>query len=964
MTEDARMMSSDNLAAEMGTVRESASSSGKPALLRSRSTSSFSVSAKMSIPAPKNMSGGPDNEGGSTTETVSNPVTRPRTISLISISIGCGVYQFQVKLPDDNGQQPVKGNGPSSTPGTNTNDPPDSRRSVRDERPTQISVPEKPTLEASWEAIEKEMRSLEEGWMGGWKDDIDTLLVFAGLFSAVVTAFVVESYQWLEEAPEDATVALLRQIFQQMNGSAVSPPSPPFEPSPFAVRVNILWFLSLTIGLVVALVGLLCKQWVRELRRPTHTHSPSDTVAGILLRTWSADTWHVSTIITSLPLLLELALFLFFAGLLDLLHNRHPAPFAAVMSIVITAGLFYLATTLIPTVDFIGKFFRLSTKLDCRFPVVDDIMTLPVTEDTCPYRSPQAWAIFQSFTWVSFQVPGIVRALYSLCIIFYPPRHGEDPQNRFVRWREHFHAMIHEIDEWPDLFHGLQRSNKGISPPLKELHALDFLARLYSDSPAITPYIQTILESMPLNLVMPAILSQWFYLPDRQWVIGDIDAALRMVRTGLTVNNHLSYAKADFLNHLRGDDRAYNQFLHWTHVCMNIGDSAQSTVHIPDPPLGAHLPFSRIDNLLKDPNSSLDGPRAIGSRLWSIFTEIARNTSCEEACWGALMQDLAQYIVISSPSYTFHEKTATTTSPFVESVEGLEFLDHMHKTALGRDMKFLKTHDGVIQWVEAMNIVRSVHQLSEDHFPPIPGLFPLSPRILHRTLIGLSSIDPGLDFEYLRSYIRHWNTAQVPARMDLIRVLSTHINRYPESATQPPAFADPSTISPLVASSAGLELVAFVNTRLAEERETYDQLGDRGRTAWREALERVRTAHPELPPDFFTPISHEGIDPSPSAHQPLQGKVETQADGVISTVSPEVHGGESKGGDETTGGPTAFGLSIEFRHDDKVPLNDGSAAIGTEGGIPTETLTVRDTAVVLTDGGEARFGGPDADKKV
>ncbi|KAK1235037.1 hypothetical protein PQX77_001746 [Marasmius sp. AFHP31] len=940
MTEDARMMSSDNLAAEMGSVRESASSSGKSALLRSRS--SFSLSTEISIPAPRNMFGGPDNENGGTAETV--------------------------KSSDENGQQPVEGNGPSSNPETETINPPGSRNPVRDEESNEIPALKKPTLEASWKAIEKEMSSIEEGWMGGWKDDLDTLLVFAGLFSAVVTGFLVESYQWLEEAPEDITVALLRQITQQMASTSEMLPLPPFKPSPSAVRINVLWFLSLTIGLVVALIGLLCKQWTRELRRPTHTRSPNADVALILLRNSSVDKWHVNTIVTSLPMLLELALFLFFAGLLDLLHTRHPAPFVAVMVVVILTGLFYLATTLIPMADFIGKVFRQISTLgdDRRFPVVDNIMKLPVMEDTCPYKSPQAWAVFKSFGWTSSHIPWIMRALYSLCVIYYPPKHDEASQPRFEKWKEAFEDIMWYIDEWPDLLGSLQRVDTGISPSLQEIDDLAWLVGVYHDSPAIVPYLRTILESMPLNLVMPAVLDQWFYLPDRQWTNSDIGVVLEHFRlrySTLDVDDHISYAKSEFLANCCGDKRVlYNQLLHWTHVCMNIKELTQSMVHIPEPPLISHLPFCRIDNLLKDPDSSPDGPRALGARLWSTFTEIARNASHEEACWGALMQDLAQYIVVSSPSYTFHEKTATTTLPFVESEEGLEFLNQMHKIAQGRDTKLLTTHNGVVQWVEAMNIVRSVHQLPEDHFPPIPGLFPLSPRILHRTLASLSSTDPGLDFGYLRSYIRHWNAAQVPARMDLVRILSANINNYLESATQPPAFADPSIISPLVASSAGLELIAFVNTRLAEERETCDQLGDRGRTAWHEALERVRTAHPELPPDFFTPISHVGIDHLPSTHQPSQGKVETQADGAIFT-SPEDHAGESKGGNETTDGPTAYELSMEPRQDDEVPLDDGGGAINMEGGVPTETL-VQDTAGVLTHDREARFGGPDADKKV
>ncbi|KAL0066578.1 hypothetical protein AAF712_006381 [Marasmius tenuissimus] len=858
-------------------------------------------------------------------------------------------------------QQPVEQNEPKLAAGAQRKIPVIEETIIRSEELTETPAPKKPTLEASWEAIETEMCLLEEGWMGGRKDDIDTLLVFAGLFSTVVTAFLVESYKWLEEAPENTTVALLRQISQQMDSRTVPPPLPPFKPSPSAVRINVLWFLSLTIGLVVALIGLLCKQWIQEFRRPTHTRSPSDTVATTLLRSWSGHKWHIYFIFTSLPMLLELALFLFFAGLLDFLHTRHPAPFATVMGVVIFAGLFYLVTTLIPTVDFIRNTFRLAPNVDCRLPVVDNIMTLPVTEDTCPYKSPQAWAVFRSFRWIIHQVPGIVRALYSLCLVFYPSRDDKDPQNRFRRWRRHFHSTICDADEWPDLFDNLRRSDMGFSPPLRELETACWLVSVYHDSPSIMPYLPTILESMPLNLVMPVVFNQWFYLPDRQWTIDDIGTALQRVSRHRFVNidGHVTYAKEKFLTRAEGAS-LHRQLLHWTHVCMNSGELTQNTEHVTDPPLGKHLPFSRIDNLLKKSDNSPNGPRAIGSRLWSIFTEIVQSASHddEEACWGALMQDLAQYIVASSPDYNLHGKSATTTSPFVESKEGLEFLSQMHNIALGRDIKLLESADGSVYWVEAMDIVRRVHQLPEENFPPIPGSIPHSLPILRRTLASISSTDSGVDFGYLKLYMDRWDSAEEPYRMELVGILTIHIANYPESGTQSP---NRSTISPLLRSPAGLELIAFINTRLSEEREIYDWLGDRGQTAWSEVLECVRDARPELPPDFFTPIFHEGIDPPPSAYQLQQRDSEPRTGSKTSSGSGD-GARETEDGHETTGRMTTGGPSLESTGDDEAPL-DNTNATHTKEVAPTGPLADRDTAEVWSSE-TTRLGGPDADKKV
>ncbi|EEB98005.1 hypothetical protein MPER_02568 [Moniliophthora perniciosa FA553] len=85
----------------------------------------------------------------------------------------------------------------------------------------------KPTRTESWERMLKEVSRHDEDMVKGWRDDIDTLLVFAGLFSAVVTAFVIESYQWLDEDPADTTVTLLTYLITiQASGSQATPLEP------------------------------------------------------------------------------------------------------------------------------------------------------------------------------------------------------------------------------------------------------------------------------------------------------------------------------------------------------------------------------------------------------------------------------------------------------------------------------------------------------------------------------------------------------------------------------------------------------------------------------------------------------------------------------------------------------------------------------------------------------------------
>ncbi|KAF9256053.1 hypothetical protein L218DRAFT_911699, partial [Marasmius fiardii PR-910] len=254
----------------------------------------------------------------------------------------------------------------------------------------------KPTVQHSWDAIMKTVDALDEDQLRGYKEDIDTLLVFAGLFSAVVTAFTIESYQWLREDPQDTTVALLRQISNWQINNEPLPPDPPFSPSASDVRINVYWFLSLILALIDALFGLLCKQWLREHQRQTNTRSPRQALALRWLRFHSLERWHVPSIMASLPILLELALFLFFVGLLELLWSRRQvALFGISLTVVGAAILFYVVTTILPAANTILQVFCIDPNfaLGKSLPPFEagDIFRLPQISFICPYKSPQSW---------------------------------------------------------------------------------------------------------------------------------------------------------------------------------------------------------------------------------------------------------------------------------------------------------------------------------------------------------------------------------------------------------------------------------------------------------------------------------------------------------------------------------------------------------------------------------------------
>ncbi|KAJ7128562.1 hypothetical protein C8R44DRAFT_557882, partial [Mycena epipterygia] len=64
-----------------------------------------------------------------------------------------------------------------------------------------------------------EAEKYDKGLVESWKSDMEGMLIFAGLFSASLTAFLIESYKTLNPDSGDTTVHLLSQISQQLAAS-------------------------------------------------------------------------------------------------------------------------------------------------------------------------------------------------------------------------------------------------------------------------------------------------------------------------------------------------------------------------------------------------------------------------------------------------------------------------------------------------------------------------------------------------------------------------------------------------------------------------------------------------------------------------------------------------------------------------------------------------------------------------
>ncbi|KAF8145736.1 hypothetical protein K438DRAFT_1621218, partial [Mycena galopus ATCC 62051] len=131
-----------------------------------------------------------------------------------------------------------------------------------------IDVTEAPAAKL-WAVYISEAEKYDKSLVESWKSDMEGMLIFAGLFSASLTAFIIESYTLLSPDSGDQTVQLLAQISQQLatgsNSSVPSVfPSTPFTPSTASLVCNALWFISLGLSLTCALIATLLEQWARD----------------------------------------------------------------------------------------------------------------------------------------------------------------------------------------------------------------------------------------------------------------------------------------------------------------------------------------------------------------------------------------------------------------------------------------------------------------------------------------------------------------------------------------------------------------------------------------------------------------------------------------------------------------------------------------------------------------------------
>ncbi|KAH7101472.1 hypothetical protein BKA62DRAFT_597828, partial [Auriculariales sp. MPI-PUGE-AT-0066] len=198
----------------------------------------------------------------------------------------------------------------------------------------------------------------DEDQVERWSRTLDILLLFAGLFSAVATAFVGESAKDLQPNWAEYQARIIRAeilVGGKLSASTFTDDldSAKFQPSARERWTNGIWTASLCLSLLVALLSILAKQWVSEYVSRTRAPATSPRQWSIRRTAYSRglDRWKLGLLIGLLPVVLHNSLFLFFIGLALYFWKSDRCLSSAIIALIVIGLGCYLVATLAPLWD-------------------------------------------------------------------------------------------------------------------------------------------------------------------------------------------------------------------------------------------------------------------------------------------------------------------------------------------------------------------------------------------------------------------------------------------------------------------------------------------------------------------------------------------------------------------------------------------------------------------------------------
>ncbi|KAG8942616.1 hypothetical protein FRC03_003004 [Tulasnella sp. 419] len=172
-----------------------------------------------------------------------------------------------------------------------------------------------------WSTYDKVSGDYDREMIAAWNASLDVLLIFAGLFSAINTAFIIESYKGLQADPAEITNDLLRILISHKSNDTTpsSDELHPGSPAPSAKPITSIFFSSLSFSLTAAFGAVTAKQWLTEYISVGAVKALHRQGRERQEKHRGLKRWHLRLIIELLPMFLQLSVLLFMIGVVDFL---------------------------------------------------------------------------------------------------------------------------------------------------------------------------------------------------------------------------------------------------------------------------------------------------------------------------------------------------------------------------------------------------------------------------------------------------------------------------------------------------------------------------------------------------------------------------------------------------------------------------------------------------------------------
>ncbi|KAJ7652223.1 hypothetical protein B0H17DRAFT_958084 [Mycena rosella] len=210
-----------------------------------------------------------------------------------------------------------------------------------------------------WSVYISEAEKYDKALVDSWRGNMNGMLIFvrptphAGLFSAILTAFIIESYKTLQTS--DPLLDTMLHLSQQYANATGTIPAPdPLQVVAFSSLIcNVLWFISLGLSLGSALTATFVEQWARDfLQRTEMLPSPVKRARIFAYLYYGLKRFKMHAVVALIPFLLHMSLLFFFGGLFAFLWPVNHAV-AAVAAVILAILIFiYALMTVLPLLQF------------------------------------------------------------------------------------------------------------------------------------------------------------------------------------------------------------------------------------------------------------------------------------------------------------------------------------------------------------------------------------------------------------------------------------------------------------------------------------------------------------------------------------------------------------------------------------------------------------------------------------